>query len=114
MGISTKTINPILDFSDHAAMNGHLYKNEQPHPRLFRPRSDENVAIIQSHRDCQQRWSADNPSELPVIPFLHRIVQVRSGVDLAIIFDLLVTLYLNHLAILQFKAVGRVLQILLP
>src|SRR5207342_1201438 len=50
-------------------------------------------------------------SELAVVTLFQRIEQVGGGVHLAVVFDLLVALDLDHAAVFEFEAVGGVLEI---
>src|SRR5690606_33639249 len=52
-------------------------------------------------------------SELAVVALFQGIVEVGGGVDLAVVFDLLVALGIDDLAVLQREAVRGVLEVLL-
>src|SRR4030095_4088674 len=48
--------------------------------------------------------------ELPVIPFFQCVVEIRGGVFLTVVFDLLVALHRDLLAVLEREHVRRVLE----
>src|SRR5204863_2024528 len=57
--------------------------------------------------------SAHRASHAPVIPVLDRIKQIRRGVELAVVIDLLIAACLHDRAVLERELIDRVLEVLL-